>query len=270
MADGRTKPIADLRVGDAIYGTVFDGKYRRYAVTEVLDHWSTVKPAYRVILEDGTTLVTSGDHRFLTRRGWKHVAPPERGQHQRPYLTTNNKLLGTGRFASPPKKDAGYRQGYLCGMIRGDGTIGSYPYMRPNGALGVAHGFRLALIDVEALARTREYLADRGIETREFVFQEATTTRKRVHAIRTQRRAHLDSIRELIAWPEDPSPGWQKGFLAGIFDAEGSRGDEGAFRIANSDLTIIHQIRSCLDQFGFASVVETQVREKPVRLRVSR
>src|SRR5215469_15296120 len=30
MADGRTKPIAQLRPGDAIYGTVRRGSYRRY------------------------------------------------------------------------------------------------------------------------------------------------------------------------------------------------------------------------------------------------
>src|SRR5439155_1412351 len=29
LADGRTRPLADLRVGEAIVGTVFDGKYRR-------------------------------------------------------------------------------------------------------------------------------------------------------------------------------------------------------------------------------------------------
>src|SRR5690349_3307083 len=34
-ADGRTTPIADLEVGQRIYGTVRDGSYRRFAVTEV-------------------------------------------------------------------------------------------------------------------------------------------------------------------------------------------------------------------------------------------
>src|SRR5690242_18004426 len=53
MADGRTRAIADLGVGDRIVGTVSDGRYRRYAETEVLDHWTTIKPAYRVTLEDG-------------------------------------------------------------------------------------------------------------------------------------------------------------------------------------------------------------------------
>src|SRR5215813_5444177 len=50
MADGTTKPLAALRTGDAIYGTVRRGWYRRYAKTQVLAQWSTVKPAYRVTL----------------------------------------------------------------------------------------------------------------------------------------------------------------------------------------------------------------------------
>ena len=50
MADGRTKPLADLSVGDAIYGTVRRGAYRHYISTTVLGHWPTVKPAYRVTL----------------------------------------------------------------------------------------------------------------------------------------------------------------------------------------------------------------------------
>ena len=65
--------------------------------TEVLEHWSTVKSAYRVTLADGTELVASGDHRFLTGRGWKHVTGAMGGPDQRPYLTTNDTLLGFGR-----------------------------------------------------------------------------------------------------------------------------------------------------------------------------
>ena len=100
----------------------------------MLAHWSTVKPAYRVTLEDGTRLVCSGDHRFLTERGWKHVIGTEwGGPLQRPFLTVNNKLMGVGGFAEPPKATAAYERGYLCGMIRGDGTIGHYSYPRSSG-----------------------------------------------------------------------------------------------------------------------------------------
>ncbi len=91
MADGRTKPLAELRVGERIYGTAVDGDRRYYTTTEVLDHWSIVKPAYRMSLDDGTTLVTSGDHRLLTRTGWRHVA----NIGARPHLVEGSALLGT-------------------------------------------------------------------------------------------------------------------------------------------------------------------------------
>jgi DNA repair photolyase len=118
MADGTAKPIADVRVGDAIYGTVREGSYRRYKITEVQAHWSTVKSAYRITLEDGTSLVASGDHRFLSDRGWKHVTGAEQGPEQRPFLTTNDKLMGFGGFAEAPRNSLEYQRGYLCGMIR--------------------------------------------------------------------------------------------------------------------------------------------------------
>jgi DNA repair photolyase len=95
MGDGRTKPLGDVRPGDRVYGTVVEGRYRRYVVTDVLDHWRTVKPAYRVSLEDGTELIASGDHRFLTERGWKHVTSDRCGA--RPSLIVDDRLVGLGR-----------------------------------------------------------------------------------------------------------------------------------------------------------------------------
>lgn len=103
MADGTHKPLGELRNGDQIYGTRREGHYRRLVITEVLDHWSSTKVAYRVTLADGTELVASGDHRFLTERGWKHVTGAEQGRERRPYLTRNDKLMGFGHAANPAK-----------------------------------------------------------------------------------------------------------------------------------------------------------------------
>ncbi len=103
--------------------------------------------------------MTSGDHRFLTDRGWKHVTGTDCGEGQRPHLTVNNKLLGTGRFAAGPDHGPDYRRGYLCGMIRGDGTLGSYAYGSERRRMH--HRFRLALVDHQGLSRTEEYLVGR-------------------------------------------------------------------------------------------------------------
>lgn len=117
LADGGTKPLAELTVGDAVLGTMGAGPTRRYVPTTVLAHWSTAKPAYRVTLADGTRLVSSAEHRFLTDRGWRHVSPAKPGC---PALAIGDRLAGVGRFADPPKESPDYQAGFLCGLIRGD------------------------------------------------------------------------------------------------------------------------------------------------------
>jgi DNA repair photolyase len=253
MANGRTKPLADVRPGDKVYGSVFDGKYRRYLTTHVRAHWSTVKPAYRVTLEDGTELVASGDHRFLTNRGWKYVTGRMGGPGQRPYLTTNNELLGVGQFASPPQENDDYRRGYLCGMIRGDAHLGTHRYTGNRGTQTV-NTFRLALVDLEALIRTREYLAGFQVVTYESMFQAAVSGRRELRAIRSNSRAAVTAVRDLIAWPRWPSSDWSKGFLAGVFDAEGGYSD--VIRISNTDPAIIDTIVGSLRRFGFRYRIE--------------
>ncbi|BCJ43029.1 radical SAM protein [Actinoplanes ianthinogenes] len=117
LADGSTRPLAELRPGDSVMGTMGAGPHRRYVPTTVLDHWATSKPAFRVTLSDGTRLVSSGDHRFLTDRGWRHVSPAE--PHQ-PALAVGDLMFGVGHFAEPPKESPDYQAGFLCGLLRGD------------------------------------------------------------------------------------------------------------------------------------------------------
>ena len=255
MGDGTTRPMAELHMGDEIYGTVREGWYRRYVKTKVLAHWSVIKPAYRITLHDGTELVAGGDHRFLTERGWKFVADREPGMPQRPHLTTGNKLMGTGAFPAPPIKDEDYRRGYLCGLIRGDGSLFSRVYADDSGSRWQLHQFRLALKDREALLRAETWLLDLAIETHRFKFCAASVNRAEMHAIRTSSRSNVQFIRELVAWPRTPSCSWRTGFLAGIFDAEGSYSD-GILRISNTDRAIIGHIRAALRQSAFKFVVE--------------
>ncbi|WP_328462569.1 intein-containing Rv2578c family radical SAM protein [Actinoplanes sp. NBC_00393] len=119
LADGSTRPLAQIRPGDAVMGTMGAGPHRRYVPTTVLDHWSTSKAAFRVTLTDGTRLVSSGDHRFLTDRGWRHVSPNE--PHQ-PALAVGDLMFGVGHFAESPKESPDYQSGFLCGLVRGDAS----------------------------------------------------------------------------------------------------------------------------------------------------
>src|SRR5258706_913968 len=255
MGNGRTLPLSELRIGHEIYGTRFDGKYRRYTKAKVLAHWSSIKPAYRTTLEDGTTLVTSGDHRFLTQRGWKFVTDNVPGTQQRAHLTTNNKLMGTGAFAEGPIENDDYRRGYLCGMIRGDAHLASHSYRRSSGRLGELQQFRLALCDPEALLRTQDYLLGYEIATQEFLFQAASGRRRASNAIRTSSRWKVETIRQLVAWPANPTKAWSAGFLADIFESEGNL-SKTVFRFTNTDPKILGWISQCLKVFGFSFVIE--------------
>ena len=196
MADGSTRPLIDLRAGDLVYGTVRDGNRRRYAVTQVLDHWSTEKPAYRVVLADGTRLVASGDHRFLTARGWRYVT----GGTERPQLSLGDRMAGTGGFAGTgavepaPVESPDYRRGYLCATTQG----------------GVATGR-----DERAMARVRDCLGALDVPVRISGYRRDPSGGA---VLSLETAAPID---ELTRCPETPGDDWRKGFLAGTFDAEG-------------------------------------------------
>lgn len=250
LADGRTKPIGELEVGDEICGTRREGTSRRYVTTTVRDRWKTRKPAYAVRLEDGTELVASGDHRFLTARGWKHVTGTESGALRRPHLTVGMRLLGPGGHVEAPDHDDEYRRGYVCGMVRGDGHVGTYEYDRSTRGGRVVHRFRLALVDHEALDRTSEFLAGLGVATTTFALARPTATRRPVDAIRTSRGAAVERVRALTAWPADPTDSWRRGLLAGAFDAEGSCHGS-VLRISNGDDGYLHHVAAAARALGY-------------------
>ncbi len=247
-AEGHSRPIGELSVGDMIIGTEPRGAYRRYTATRVMARWRTRKRAFRVVLADGTELVASADHRFLTERGWKFVTAATTNGGQRPYLTLNNRMMGFGTAGAavvpPVDDDEEYRRGYLCGMIRGDGMIFHRTY-RDEVRTREVHRFRLALADDQALDRTRSYLMREGISTLTRPFTSATSTRRAMVAIHSAKKEDVARIEHLIDEPRQLTREWQAGFLAGIFDAEGSC-SRGVLRIVNKNHALIETVRQAL------------------------
>src|SRR5262249_39927892 len=119
--------------------------------------------------------------------------------------------------------------------------------------------------DTEALDRARDYLASMAVTTATFTFAEASATRRKIMAIRTAARDQVRFIQWLTRWPTSPSLDWQKGFLAGIFDAEGSYSGS-ALRISNTDRSIIGWTIACLYGLGFKVVGEPPARANGLRV----
>lgn len=270
-ADGRHRRLADVRVGDELMGTRVDGPYRRYTASTVRAVWPTRKRAYRITLADGTTIVASGDHRFLTDRGWKYVTGTGAGAGRRPHLTTANRLQGFGIGAPPSTssyaEDPEFERGYLSGMIRGDGMIFHATYADAK-RVRTIHRFRLALADGEALDRTRRYLENAGIPTSERAFTPATRVRQAMTAIHTARGGDVAAIETIVAQPAELSPAWRAGFLSGIFDAEGSC-SRGILRIVNTDEHLLETVATSLDHFGVRFVREPRRPSGVAAIRVA-
>jgi DNA repair photolyase len=143
----------------------------------------------------------------------------------------------------------------LTGMVRGDANLEVYRCERAGRTHGDVHRFRLGLADVEGLHRTRAYLAQEGVATDWFTSSAATERRRAMTAIRTSSATAVARIGSLTAWPEAPSSAWRRGFLAGTFDAEGSR-SRGILRISNTDAAIPDHTSAALHEFGFDAVRE--------------
>jgi DNA repair photolyase len=112
----------------------------------------------------------------------------------------------------------------------------------------------LALIDREPLERTRRYLADAGIPTSELLLSAAKENHRAAYGIRTRRPRAVADIESLIVWPRHPSEEWARGFLAGIYDAEGQFGP--VVRICHGDPVLLRRIQAAFGQLGFRAVPE--------------
>ncbi|WP_019182373.1 radical SAM protein [Microbacterium yannicii] len=86
-------------------------------------------------------------------------------------------------------------------------------------------------------------------------------------AIFTAKAADFDRITSIVEWPAGPSSEWYRGFLAGIFDAEGSC-SHGILRISNKAAEILREIRSGLDIHGFHYAVEGARENDVVTIRL--
>ena len=250
MADGRQRAVADLRRGDAIVGTELRGNRRYYVSTVVLDHWTTEKPAYRVTLADGTELVTSGDHRFLSRSGWRHVTQADDALERRPYLSVGSRLVGGGPFASAPVKNEQYRRGYLCGLshgVAGEDEAVEIPMILDRMRVGS-----------EVLPQVERFLLTTGRSSYDRMFAATAGGRGWNTAPEGD---YVEPFLDVIRWPVAPSDEWRKGFLAGLHDACGYF-DGKKVSLSPDDPTVIGWAHSCLSHFGFDVTVSSGRREQ--------
>lgn len=267
-ADMTAIPIKELNIGDILIGFVKedgaghplwpDGLFR-FAESIVLSKSQSKKQVYEIELQNGMKAKCSKDHRWLSTRGYKYVTGSETGQDRRPFLTINNNIRILSPLMLSLHITEDYMKGYLSGIIRGDAHIGTHTYERevfrkdrqnnPYHRKDTQHQFLLRLKDISGIERTKQFLNKLGIQVFDFIFTETMS------GIRTSKQESIEQIKNIIEWSE--SIEYRRGFLAGLYDAEGSF-DGNTVRFSNSDPVIIQYLDKSLKSFGFLCI-----RDKP-------
>ena len=254
MADSTEKRISEVNIGDRILG-VNKEKYFKYTESTVLDKWEVMDDAYRIVLNDGRELICSGNHRWLSNRGWKYTFGTMSGEYQRPYLTTSNYLVGFPNYGECVIENDDYCKGYLRGIINGDGTRGVYPDYRDNHH-SMQYMFKLVMKGQGAVERTARYFDRFGIvyQWYEMNFKDRDGIIRPYRGIRFNNKESYDKMIALIE-PIDSNE-FKGGYLAGMYDSEGTS-DRIIKRICNTNREYIDEIERYLNDLGFEYIEES-------------
>ena len=244
-ADMTWRRIGDVKPGDVLAG--FDewprGRYRCTQPSVVENVWWHRERVLRLISRN-SEVRTTDEHRWLrtTHSAW---IPTSR-------LRPGRKLRQIG-WAQPRELIDDYRAGYIAGITLGDGTFRYEPGQRSD-KLGFPQAYwRVALADPEPLERLTSYLATFGVEARIRPFHAGSRTRKPMQKVEVRSLSRLATLRDLVL-KEHPTADWARGWLAGMFDAEGSH--ERNLRISQKDVSVLQRLRAYGSRLGLRFEIE--------------
>ncbi len=105
------------------------------------------------------------------------------------------------------------------------------------------------------MQRVACWLQDTGVGGSHFEAAVGSESRGCLPVMHAGTRVTVGRIRELVGWPRVATRGWYAGFLAGVFDGEGSC-SAGALCLSNTSPVIIQWVREALAFFGFTFAME--------------
>ena len=201
-------------------------------------------------------------------RGWKHVTGARAGRGRRPHLTIDNSSWAPGEFAGQPEHADDYRRGYLCGMIRGDGHLGTL-HLRAAG-----RPLRRCTSVPPRPGRREAPRPDAGaILRREASRRRASRSPRRpalggCDAIRTSARERTSSASaSSIAWPRRPTRRLAQGIPRRDLRCRGLRRPGGAADLRTRDPSDLSTGRTCAASSASASTSSSRTRHARTAVR---
>ena len=249
MADFSWCALGELMPGDRIvsFDEESNGLQRCTRIGTVLATKRSIANVAKVVTDQGE-LVSTQDHLWLVARGnnshWRSTAKLKPGNLIRqiiPYI--------------PQIETDEYVRGYIAGITDGDGTMRYDPF---KGNDKWVQYWRVALTDREPLERLKTYLKRLGIVANIRIHSSNggrlrgkwITPRKYMSKIEVRNMGGLAVIAGEMQW--DDSIEFARGYLAGIFDAEGGCYTDGNLCVAcGKETSVINRVEKAIILAGF-------------------
>nr|DAG19184.1 MAG TPA: radical SAM peptide maturase, CXXX-repeat target family [Caudoviricetes sp.] len=267
MKDFDEKPIRDVLVGDEIIA--FEEypveRKKRSAIIS-----ATVKNVFhrkaevlKMTFDDGRTLLITPNHKILARRN-------AFDEHEYDFREAGRFKVGQLAYSLPINflkkcnndyvNSNDYHIGYLVAMILGDGSLKHYT--RKDGC--DTYKFRIVVKDDEIISMCEKCLDLLHIDYYKKPFVINNKTKESRLAIFSNKKETYFELCTLIDnnFRKNQSDEYRRGFLAGIYDAEGHIANSLIIRITNTDRKIIDEIEACLDYLNIEYIEELSGRTK--------
>lgn len=254
------KNIEDIKVGDSVLGFEenVSGYYRNKVMkAKVLNTFHRKSKVLEIETENGLKLNITDNHKILSS--------PKKTFIEVGKLKVGDKIYYHPLIDLANKKNLSelinYKIGYITGIFKGDGSIKNYTRRSDNAQV---YKTRLAVKDKEIIQRTKKYLDDLDFNTYLKPFMVSKKYNLKEDAIFSNRKDTYFNLLKLFEdnFKKNTDEDYCRGFLAGIYDAEGSFCKSRFLRICNTDKDIIDEIIRCLDKISIEYILEESGKTK--------
>lgn len=270
LGDLGVKEAKDLNIGDELL--CFDeipalNKRRKFKLGKVEKLQKKFGKTLKITLEDGTNLITTPGHLNLVMdmKGDRHIE----------WVRTDQLNMAKHRLISlySPNIETtndDYKRGYLYGAYLGDGC---YNFENNNKK---KYAEICVLADDNAiLKRVKNYWAELGVQTTDIKKVKLGQTKTEIEPgriiqskrdmeiLRIYSRIEIEKVSKILDKKELDNLSWCKGFLAGIYDTDGSfakkhAGDVIFYQIKNKE-EVFKDICDALIKLNFRGVIRNNL-----------